>query len=195
MNKVLSRIYGHGRGWVFTPKDFLDLGTRFSVDHILSRLWFAGKIRRLARGFYDYPKKHPKLGVLSPDPYIVAKAIVRNKNAKLQISGDYCANILGLSEQVPAKIVFLTDGPSKKIKIGNFTMQFKHVRPSSLIGAGSMSGMIIQAIKYLGENNISFDIIQKIKNKISEKNKIELNAHKMYVPDWVRIVIDQIIDK
>lgn len=195
MNKVFTRIVSNGPGWVFTPRDFLDLGSRVAIDHALSRLYFQNKIRRLTRGTYDYPKKHPLIGILSPDPYNIARAVAKRKNIKLQVSGAYSANLLGLSEQVPAKIVFLTDGNSEIIKIGNIEIQFKHARPSRLIGAESLAGTIIQAIQYLNKDNITSDIIQKIKKQMLEKDKIELKNYKLDLPGWMQPIIDQIIKK
>ncbi len=74
-NKVISRIYGKGRGWCFTPNEFMDLGSRSSVDKALSRLTQKGTIRRLARGLYDYPKMHKDLGSLSASPESIAQAL------------------------------------------------------------------------------------------------------------------------
>src|SRR5258706_10045184 len=99
-NKVLKRIYGAGVGSVLSQDDFLDLGSRAAVDKALSRLAAKGTIRRLARGLYDYPKTHPQLGVLAPDPGAVARAIAGKFATRLQPSGAYAANLLGLSTQV-----------------------------------------------------------------------------------------------
>jgi hypothetical protein len=74
-SKVKSRVYGYGRGSVFTPNDFLDVGGRDAVDKALSRLAAGGTIRRLARGLYEYPREHPELGTLSPNIQKVAKAL------------------------------------------------------------------------------------------------------------------------
>jgi hypothetical protein len=49
-NKVINRIYGHGRGWAFIPKDFTDLGKRPAIDVSLNRLIKKGTIRRIMRG-------------------------------------------------------------------------------------------------------------------------------------------------
>jgi predicted transcriptional regulator of viral defense system len=193
VNKILMKIEMYGPRAVFTSKDFLDLGSRDAVDQALSRLCRKGKIRRLARGIYDYPKKHDKLGMLSPDPLIVVQAIAKNKNAKLQTSGAYSANLLGLSDQVPAKIVFLTDSDPQKLKIINFTVFLKHVAPSALIGAGTLSGTIIQAIKYLGKTNIKPYMIQKIRNQISDQDKMDLRKNKLKTPEWMHSIIEEII--
>ena len=107
--KIINRIHGHGRGWCFTPKHFLDLGSPEAIRISLHRLEKKGIIRRIARGLYDFPRKHPSIGVLSPNPQKIAAAISIRDSSRLQSSGAYAANRLGLSEQVPAKIVFLTD--------------------------------------------------------------------------------------
>lgn len=193
MNKILMRISSYGPGAVFTSRDFLDLGSRDAVDQALSRLCTQGMIRRIARGIYDTPKKHPKLGILSPDPFAVVQAITKNKNAKLQTSGAYSANLLGLSDQVPAKIVFLTDSDSQKVKIVNFTIFLKHVAPSALIGVGTLSGTIIQAIKHLGKTHIDSHIIQKIRNQISDQDKADLIKYKFKTPEWMHSIIEEII--
>ena len=70
--QIVKRIRGKGMGFVFTPKDFLDLGSRAAVDQALSRLTRRGTIRRLGRGLYDYPRVSPHLGPLSPPLDLVA---------------------------------------------------------------------------------------------------------------------------
>lgn len=191
--KIFTRIVSNGPGWVFTPRDFLDLGARAIVDLALSRLCKQKQIRRLTRGIYDYPKINPHIGILSPSPYGIAKAIARRKNIILQASGAYSANLLGLTEQVPAKIVFLTNSDPKIIQIGNIEIQLKHVHPSGLVGAGTLIGTIVQALKYLGKNDINSDVIEKIKMHIMEKDRINLENCKLDLPSWMQPIIDQII--
>src|SRR5450432_2577327 len=102
VEKALTRrIHGWGRGSVFTPNDFLDLGSRGAVDLSLHRLNRHGAIRRIARGIYHFPQKHPLLGEVSPSVEAVAKAPSASEQVNLQPSGAYAANLLGLSEQVP----------------------------------------------------------------------------------------------
>lgn len=114
--QILNAITALGYGSVFVPTDFLSLGSRQTVDIVLHRLVRKGTIRRLARGIYDFPKEHPKLGTLQPSPEKIAEALVGRDCTRIQPTGAYAANILGLSEQVPAKVVFLTDGPSRTVK-------------------------------------------------------------------------------
>src|SRR5271165_1357432 len=115
---ILARINRMKRGSVFVPADFLDLGSREAVDLALHRFARKGTIRRLARGLYDFPTEHPVLGLLSPSADAVAYTLAGRDRTRLQPAGAYAANLLGLSEQVPAKAVFLTDGPSRTVKIG-----------------------------------------------------------------------------
>lgn len=95
-SKLKSRIFGSGRGSVFTPNDFLDLGGRDAVDKALSRLAKRGEVRRLARGLYEYPREHPELGALSADIEKVAKALAGKDRLRLQPAGAYATNLLGL---------------------------------------------------------------------------------------------------
>src|SRR5450631_3993768 len=105
--RILAAIHGRGRGSVFVPADFLGIGSREAVDLALHRLARKGTLRRLARGVYDFPKEHPVLGPLSPSAEAVARAMAGRDHTRLQPAGAYAANALGLSEQVPAKAVFL----------------------------------------------------------------------------------------
>src|SRR5258708_40088080 len=110
-NKVLKRIGGIGRGSVLVPGDFLDLGSRQGVDFALHRLVEQGVLRRLARGLYDFPKSHPQLGTLSPSVDAIATALAGRDRIRRQPSGAYAANLLHLSEQLPANAAVLTDSP------------------------------------------------------------------------------------
>ena len=116
--KARSLIQGHGRGWVFTPRSLAALGDPRSIGMALTRLSRKGTVRQLARGLYDYPIEHPTLGTIAPSADAIAKALAARDATRLQPAGAYAANILGLSEQVPTRIVFLTDGPSRRVKIG-----------------------------------------------------------------------------
>ena len=100
-NKIKSRVYGHRKGWVFTPAHFSDLGSRDAVASALKRYRQSGLIRQLARGLYDYPRTDPELGMLSPSPDAVARALAGRDAVRLQPSGAYAANLLGLSTQIP----------------------------------------------------------------------------------------------
>ena len=113
-------------------RHFLDLGSRRAIDVALHRLVRAGSIRRLARGVYDFPQEHPQLGPLSPPPDAVARAIAGRDRVRLQPAGAYAANTLCLTQQVPAKVVFLTDGASRTVTVGGTTIQLRRTTPRNM---------------------------------------------------------------
>jgi len=184
-SKLRSRIYGHGRGAVFTPNDFLDLGGRDAVDKALSRLTARGVIRRLARGLYEYPREHPELGTLSPDLEKVAKALAGKHRIRLQPAGAYAANLLGLSEQVPAKIVFLTDGPSRTVKIGRQEIQLRRTTPRNMAAAGRLSGLLMQAFRSLGQQHITPQRLTRLKRTLPAKERKQLIKDLPLAPTWM----------
>jgi hypothetical protein len=183
--KVLDRIYGKGRGWVFTPKRFLDLGSRDAVDQALFRLSQHGTIRKISRGLYDYPKQHPQIGLLNPDPDAVAKAISEKDEIRLQPSGAFAVNRLGLSQQVPAKMVYLTDGPEKSVRVGNQTIQLWRTTPKNMATAGSTSGLVIQAFRYLGKEGVTSNHIATLRRALSADDRTRLMKDRIYAPAWM----------
>ena len=191
-NKIISRIYGKGRGWCFTPNNFLDLGTPGAIRLSLHRLCKKNTIRRLARGLYDYPRKHPKIGFLSPNPDEIARALSKRDAARLQPAGAYAANLLGLSEQVPAKIVFLTDGPERKVNIGNQEIILKNTTPRNMATAGRMSGTILQSLKYIGKHS-NQNHIKHLQKILTDADKTQLKRDKIYSPGWMHSIIDDIV--
>lgn len=182
---IASRIYGSREGAVFTPSDFLDLGSRRAVDLALHRLTATGTIRRLARGLYDFPREHPELGKLSPDIEKIAKALAGKDRIRLQPAGAYAANLLGLSEQVPAKVVFLTDGQSRTVKIGRQEIQLRRTTPRNMAAAGKLSGLLMQAFRHLGQSHISLERMEHLKRTLPAKERRELLKDLRLAPAWM----------
>lgn len=193
-SKIKSRIYGKRRGWVFTPKDFFDLGSETAISSCLHRLEEKEFIIRLAHGLYEYPRTHKILGILPPNIEMISEAIAKKFEIDIQPSGAYAANLLGLSEQVPGKIVFLTNGESKKLKVGNIEINFKKTTPKTMKMAGRISGLVVQAIKYIGKENITSQMIELIKKKLDEKDRKRLSLDSKLAPAWIaKIIEDQIL--
>jgi predicted transcriptional regulator of viral defense system len=184
-DKILQRIRGHGKGWVFTPTDLADLADPRVVGVILGRLVERGHIRRLARGIYDYPKEHPKLGLLSPLPEAIAHAVAGNRKTRVQPSGAYAANILQLSEQVPARIVFLTDGQSRLVKIGNMELRFRKTAPRNFV-ADPTSATVIQALRHLGQRHITPTRIATLRRVLPLEARQRLRQDLSLAPAWMR---------
>ena len=191
-NKILVRAKRHGAGWVFSAKHLSDLGDRAGVDQALSRLAKDGHIRRLARGLYDFPRVHPVLGQLSPNPDAVARAASEQVGHRLQISPARAANVFGLSSQVPAKAVYLTDGSSRRIKIGNQVIYLKHAGPRALLGAGTQAGVALQALRGIGKDQVNDRVVQHLRAILPPDAKDGLRKLMHRAPQWTAPVITAI---
>ena len=192
-NELVARIYGKDRGWVFTPDQFYDLGTPATIDKTLGRLEEAGTVRRLAHGLYHYPRTHPKLGALNPSPEMIAQAI-SSKKTRLQPSGAYAANLLGLSDQAPEEIVFLTDGVEKTIKVGKQTIRLQHATPMNMVTADRISGLVIQAFCYFGKDHVRPSHVKVLRDKIPIEDKAQLWRDRVYAPAWMRPYLKEICE-
>ena len=193
LKQVESRVFGKKRGWVFTPVNFSDLGSGSSVSKALKVLADRGTIRRLARGLYHYPRIDETLGELSPGIEQIARAIAGKTNNGIQPSGAYAANLLGLTNQVPNKVVFFTDGKSRTVQVGRQTIQLKS-RSLKTFALKPTTALVYQALKYLGPENIDCDVIAKLKRNLSKDQRHQLFEDIRLVPEWVRKLIRQILE-
>ncbi len=191
---ILKRIRGSGRGSVFLPNQFTDLGERSAIDKALSRLAANGTIRRLARGVYDYPRTHPMMGELSPTIDAVAKAIAGRDQIRLQPTGTYAANLLGLSEQVPAKVVFLTDGASRTVNVGAMKIQLRQTTPRNMATAGRLSGLLIQALRSIGKEHLTAGHIRQIKQRLPASERNALMRDLKLAPVWMQAVFRELTE-
>src|SRR5208282_4687141 len=194
-SRILARIHGRGRGSVFVPGEFLDLGSREAVDLALHRLTRKGTIRRLARGVYDFPKEHPVLGSLSPSAEAVARALAGRDHTRLQPAGAYAANALGLSDQVPAKAVFLTDGPSRTVKIGAMTIQLRRTTARYMAAAGRLSGLLIQALRELGKEHLTPERREYLKRTLPADKRRELLKDLRLAPAWMHPIFRELAEE
>jgi len=181
-------------GWVFTPRDFLDVGPRAAIASALKRHTDAGRIRQLARGVYDYPRTHASLGVLAPSVDSIAKALAGRDAVRLQPASGYAANLLGLTPQVPMKAVFLTDGPSRRIRVGKQEIILKRTTPRNMASAGRVSGVVAQAIRFLGSDRIDDAAIRHLRGRLTPQDKAQLLADLRHQPAWVGRVMRQLAE-
>src|SRR5271168_4039294 len=194
-SRLLATIHGRGRGSVFVPADFLGLGSREAIAIALHRLARKGTIRRLARGVYDFPKQHPVLGLLSPSPDAVATALAGRDHTRLQPTGAYAANARGLSEQVPAKAVFLTDGPSRTVKIGPTTIQRRRTTARNMEAAGRLSGLLMQALRALGEEHVTPERREHLKRTLPADKRRELVKDIRLAPAWMHAIFRELAEE
>jgi len=184
-NKTINRIYGHGKGWVFTPAHFSDLGSRAAVASAIKRYRQSGVIRQLARGLYDYPHNDPDLGMLTPSPDAVARALAGRDAVRLQPSGAYAANLLGLSNQIPMKVVYLTDGRSRTVQIGKKQIILKQTTPRNMATAGRISGLVIQALRHLGRRHVDDAVVARLDRRLDADDRKLLFKDLRFAPAWV----------
>lgn len=184
-DRVMKRVLASGRGSVFTPSDFLTVAARSAIDQALSRLAKGGQLRRLARGLYDFPKVHPKLGALSPAPDDIAQALARETGSQVQIAGARAANALGLSTQVPAQSIYLTDGPSRRVVLGKRVIDLRHASPKHLIAPGSPAGTVVQALRHVGPVRAA-DVAHVAARRLSANDKKTLASTAVQAPAWMR---------
>jgi hypothetical protein len=170
------------------------LGSRQAVGVALHRLAKTKSIRRLSRGVYDYPIEDPLLGKLSPTIEAITKALSQRDRLRLQPSGAYALNLLGLSEQVPAKIVFLTEGESRTLKVGPMTIQLRRTTPRNMATSGRLSGLIIQAFRSLGKEHVSQTRIEKLKSSIPLKQRKELLKDIALAPAWMHSIFHDLAE-
>lgn len=194
-SRIVAAIRSRGRGAVFVPADFLEIGSREAVDVALHRLVRQGTIRRLARGVYDFPKEHPVLGPLAPSAEDIARALAGRDRTRIQPAGAYAANALGLSEQVPAKAVFLTDGPARTVKIGPTTIQLRRTTPRNMEAAGRFSGLLIQALRELGQEHVTQQRRDHLKRTIPAAKRRELLKDLRLAPAWMHPIFRELAEE
>lgn len=192
--KILRRMSRKKEGAVFTRADFLDLASTDAVGMGLMRLTRSGKIRRLGRGLYDVPRTHPALGALSPTAEAIAQAVARRQGLRLQPSEAEAANMLHLSDQVPARVIYETDGASKVVKVGRRTIEFQRRLPRKMAAAGRMSGLVFGAMQALGKENVTSERIAHLRKLLKPADKRRLLKDLSLAPAWMHPYLRFIVD-
>ncbi len=193
-DKIRFRMQKCPKTHVWCNKDFLDFGRRAAVDQALGRMVKAGDIRRVARGIYHLPRFSAVLDQeMSPSYDQIAKAIARRLGVKIQPSGALSANMLGLSEQVPSKVVYHTDGRNRQVKIGNSVIRFQNVPPGKLGVKNEISVMLPSAIRFMGKNGVSEIAIARSISKLSRKECMKLLRTSKYFETWIYETIKRAI--
>lgn len=196
--KILSRIYGRGRGWAFTKTDFVAGFGEANIHQALSALARADKIRRVCHGVYDYPRYSDLLGqTLSPDIDQVADALARKFNWRIQPSGEAALNLLGLSTQVPGCWVYLSDGPSREYAVGEDGRQILAFRKSPLKDTGFKyreSGLLVQALKALGKERVDATVIETLRRRLEPRLCRRILADTRATTGWILQIIKQVCE-
>lgn len=189
-NNIISRIYGNGRGWAFSPKDFSDLGTRSSIDVALHRLLAKETIRRVIRGVYDYPSYSKRLKrTLSPDIHEVARVLARKFGWNIQPTGMAALNALRLSTQIQGQCAYLSDGPNRTYKVGQQSLIFKHAQRKESGFKHHESGLLVQGLKTLGPDRITPDTIAKLREWLPHALRLKVIKDTGLASGWIREAI------
>ncbi|GAY20387.1 hypothetical protein SFOMI_0911 [Sphingobium fuliginis] len=189
-----DRMAAGGPSSVWTPQDFLDLGSRDAVDQVLHRLTRSGDVRRIARGLYDKPRLNRLTGKPThPDPRAVVDALARRDQARILVDGMTAANDLGLSDAVPARIVVHTDARLKPITLGKLQIDFKTTAPSRLHWAGRPAMRVVQALHWLHDAGGDTDpaVTKRLRNIFAEPDHgasiiDDLRADMLTLPLWMQ---------
>lgn len=176
-------------GWVFTPSDLAGFGSPYAVGMALTRLVKAGEIDRVTRGFYQVPTIHPTAGRLPPSASSVIQALVRRDGIIVRPAGAIASNELGLIDQVPARVLYDTDGHSRRIKLGKLVIVLRHRSGRALRNASADSYAVISALENLGRVHLSSDRVRGLRGSIPDETRRGLLRDVQYAPSWMRQAI------
>jgi predicted transcriptional regulator of viral defense system len=193
-NRIAEAVKTYPKGSVLFVDDFLDYGNPESVKKALLRLKEKEILVRLAHGIYLYPKVDKELGVLFPSTEEIAKAIARRDKARIVPTGVQALNKLGLSTQVPMKVVYLTDGSARTVKIGKRTITFKKTSPKNLSIKGEISGLAIQALKTISQKKLDEKTLEKIQSILKNEKKENIINDAKLSPAWINKILMQVIE-
>ena len=194
MNQMRARVMAAAPGDVFIPSDFADLAEPRTISMYLSRLLADGTLEKVKRGVYAKPRRSEWLGTaIPPKSDEIAKAIARNFGWTVVPCGDTALNMLGLSTQIPAVWLYVSDGPYKTYEADGINLQFKHTdRKNELIGISYQSSLLIQALRALGKKQIDNDTIQKLRGRLSKQERERMLSECQHITAWVFEIIKKI---
>lgn len=186
IEKILAK---KKRGELIFPTDFRGLGTGDAIKKALSRLVLSGKLNRLAHGIYYLPKIDPVLGELRPGADEVVKMLAKKEKIKVRPAGAYALHRLGLTTQVPTRLVYVTDGHSRQFNLGKMQVKFKSTTPKKLSTEGKISSLVIQALEEIGTEKvdpaIEAKILELLKKEDPQKLKHDLSLASGKVSDYI----------
>ena len=188
--RLFNSILRKGKGCVFTAVDFTVDFKRWEIDQSFIALEKEGFIKRLLPGVYYYPKYSKLLKKsIAPDIQQVVKTLARKYEWKVFPEGNTALNYLGLSTQIPAKYIYISSGRSRKFKVGNIDLEFRHRVLTETMISDEKTMLVVQAIKSIGQIHANKDFAKKLSKRFSFKEwvKIEKKSHK--VTNWILEVI------
>lgn len=184
-DKILKRLKRAKPDWVFTRSDFLDLGSTDAIGMAIQRLMKAGKLRRVAHGLYDMRRTHPLLGELSPSSDAIAEAIARRDGLRLQTTEAAAANLLNLSEQVPARIAYNADRRRRTVKAGTHTIEFRERSRRKMAATERASGLVMAALRSVGRQHVTPERLDHLQELLKPADRRRLLRDLRFAPAWM----------
>ena len=192
--QILNAIKDFEPGTIFFPEQFDSIGGSESIRQALSRICKEGTVIRLSKGIYLFPYIDKELGILFPSVERIARAIAKRDKSRIQPTGLYALNKLGLSTQVPMKVVFYTDGIPRKITIGKQIISFMKTAPKNFSFQGEIMPLIVAALKEIGKDNVTDETLQIIKKSLLLESKEILLADVYVAPQWITDILLKLIN-
>lgn len=172
-------------GEPFASRSLLDCGSRAAVDQALSRMVRAGEITRLARGLFVRPEVNRFIGKVMPDTTRVLEVLAKARGEIIQPHGAEAARRLQLSTQVPTRPVFLTSGPSRRLRLGLAEVWLQHSSRLHAELAGQPAGLALTALDYLGRRAVTTESIEKVRSSLAESEFQQLMRSRARMPGWL----------
>jgi Family of unknown function (DUF6088) len=188
-NQLLDRIIQNGKGKLIFPADFIGLASSESIRKALSQLVKEKIVTRLGQGIYLYPEYDPELGMLNPSTEEIAEAVARQDKARIIPTGAQALYKLRLSQQVPMKLVYMTDGVRRTVKVGKNTITFRITTPKRLAARGKISALVIQALQALGKKQVDDTVIKQIKKALAKEDVNLLRHDAGLAPAWIATIL------
>lgn len=186
LNQIRGNIEKSKNGSVFVSTDFTDITDKKTVNMGLIRLADEGLIKKILFGVYYKPEFSELLGeAVVPSPNKVAHALARNFGWTIVPCGDTALNLLGLSTQVPSQWVYVSDGAYKEYTFDNTTIKFKRTTNKEISKVSYKTALTIQALKALGKENITEQVISRLKKILTDEEKEKMLAESKSATSWV----------
>jgi hypothetical protein len=150
-------------GQAFSASALRTFSTTDNIRQFLNRQVKAGKIKRVTRGVFVKPKHSELVGEILPSAFEIAVLLSKSTGETITVQGAEAARMLQLTTQVPMQLIFYTSGNTRVLKFNNREVKLKHVNPSRLIASGTIPGLIISALNFVGRENVTLNTLQKIK--------------------------------
>ena len=186
LNQIRNIIAKSENGSVFVSTDFTDITDKKTVNMALLRLADEGLVKKILFGVYYKPEYNELLGeTVAPSPNKVAHALARNFGWTIVPCGDTALNLLGLSTQVPSQWVYVSDGAYKEYTFDNTTIKFKRTTNKEISKVSYKTALTIQALKALGKENITEQVILRLKKILTDEEKGKMLAESKSATSWV----------